>query len=184
MSQIAAVLNVRYPKVVYWLKKYCIPRRSRSESAYLKHNLGKDPFKIKKRLNKQDRELFISGLLLFWAEGNKATKGSIQLANLDYRMLQLFIKFLRKICKIKENKLRLYVRIFNKFNKAKAKKYWFKILRMPIENIYIYNHTDRRSRISKQWSKYGIATLQVYNTKLRNWLDEELDEFISSTMKE
>lgn len=179
MAQVAGKLRVMPSTVEYWLKKYSIPRRSCSESAYIKQNPNGDPFKIKRRLNPQDKELLVIGLMLYWTEGSKTNKSLLQLANLDYRMLQLFLKFLRKICKIDEARLRLYVRLYKTFDREIAKIYWSRCLNIPEKQVSIYPHTDKRSKVNKQWSKYGIATLQFSNTKLKKWLDDEIESYLN-----
>ena len=179
MVQVADKLKIMPRKVEYWLKKYNIPRRSRSESAYIKQNPNGDPFKIKRNLNKNEKELFIAGLMTFWAEGSRKNKHSVRLANLDHRMIQLFLKFLRELCGVKEDKISLYVRLYKNFDKNKAQLYWSKLLIIPKSQVYIYAHTDKRSKISKQWSKYGIATLEFHNTKLRKWLEDSIEKYLS-----
>ena len=180
MSQLSDRLDISYPKIVYWMGKFDIPRRTRSESTYVRLTSGHDPYFIKKDLSADEKNLLFSGLMLFWAEGNKATKGFIQLANLDYRLLKLFVKFLRNICNVKEGKLRLYVRLHTKFDPVKAKSFWSKTLKIPFERIYIYKHIDRRSKTSKQWSEHGLATLQLCNIKLRKWLDTEIENIANN----
>ena len=182
MMEIANRLNVTHATVNYWMNKFEIPRRSCSESAYVKLNSTGDPFKIKKRLDRTEKELLLVGLALFWSEGSKAIKGSVQLANLDHRMLQLFVKFLRKICKISEDRLRLYVRVYKKFNREKAKSYWSRKLKMSPKRISVYPHTDGRSKADKQWSKYGIGTLQFHNIKLWEWLNTSIEDYLKKTL--
>jgi len=182
MQDIANELGVSFPTVEYWMRKYNLPRRSRSDSAYYKLNPTGDPFSIKKRLNRKEKSLLLAGLMLHWAEGNKSMKGSMQLANLDHRMLQLFIKFLRETCRVHEERLRLYVRVYKKFSREKARRYWSRKLKMSPNRIFVYPHTDERSKVHKQWSQYGIATLQFHNLKLRNWLDSAIEEHIESIL--
>lgn len=179
MVEISNKLRVTPKTVEYWLEKYDIPRRSCSESAYVKQNPKGDPFRIKRELNSKDKELLTIGLMLYWAEGNKNNKTLLQLVNLDYRMLQLFLKFLRGICKIDEKRLRLYVRLYKNFNKKVAKQHWAKLLNVSKEQIFVYPHTDTRSKVGNQWSEYGIATLQFSNTKLKKWLDNKIDAYIN-----
>lgn len=179
MVQVADKLKITPRKVEYWLKKYNIQRRSCSESAYVKQNPNGDPFKIKRRLNLQEKELLAIGLILYWAEGSKAKKSPLQLVNLDHRMLQLFLRFLREICRIDETRLRLYVRLYKAFDRKTAKIYWSGLLDIPEEQVFIYSHTDKRSKANKQWSKYGIATLQFGNTKLKKWLDDTIESYLS-----
>ncbi len=66
MQDIAYKLGVTFPTVGYWMKKHNLPRRSNSESTYYKLNPNGDPFDIKDRLNKKERDLLLSGLMLYW----------------------------------------------------------------------------------------------------------------------
>lgn len=183
MHDIASKLNVTFPTVEYWMKKHNFRRRSCSDSAYYKQNPKGDPFDIKKHLNRKEKDLLSTGLMLYWAEGNKASKGSLQLANLDHRMLEAFAKFLREICRVHEERLHLYVRVHRNFCRIKAKRYWARKLKMSPKRIFVYLHTDTRSKIRKQWSQYGIATLQFHNLKLRNWLDDSIEKHLQKTLK-
>lgn len=179
MVQVADKLKIMSRKVEYWLKKYNIPRRSCSESAYVKQNPNGDPFRIKRRLNLQEKELLVIGIILYWAEGSKAKKPPLQLANSDRRMLQLFLRFLREICRIDEARLRLYVRLYKTFDRKTTKIYWSRLLDIPEKQVFIYSHTDKRSKANKQWSKYGIATLQFSNIRLKRWLDSTIESYLS-----
>jgi len=183
MYDISRKLSVTFSAVEYWMRKHSFMRMPCSDSAYYKQNPNGDPFDIKKRLNKKEKILLITGLMLYWGEGNKPFKGSTQLANLDDRMLQLFIKFLREICRLHEERLRLYVRVHKKFSLEKARKYWARKLKMPQKRIFVYPHTDIRSKINKQWSEYGIATLQMHNLKFRNWLDDSIENHLNKILE-
>jgi hypothetical protein len=86
----------------------------------------------------------------------------------------MFVKFLREICGVHQNKMGLYVQLYKKFNKKTARNYWSKVLRIPKPQILVCPHTDKRSKIEEQKSRFGIARVQVHNYKLKNWLDREL----------
>ena len=177
--EIAHNLEVGHARVYYWFKKYDIKRRNGSESAYLKQNPNGDPFKIKKTFSNREKRLLIIGLMLYWAEGNKKNKQAVQLGNLDFRMLQVFLEFLRLICRVEEKRVTLYVRVHKNFSLAKAKRYWVTTLQMSGKRVLVYPHTDSRSTLKKQWSKFGIATLQINNSKLKKWLDNSIDNCVS-----
>ena len=51
MQDISRQLNCSVHKVVYWMDKYDVKRRTRSEATYIKANPGGDPFKIKTKLS-------------------------------------------------------------------------------------------------------------------------------------
>ena len=182
MGDVAAELGTTPATILYWMEKYGYRRRDQSASSYAKQNPGGDPFKIKHRLTPEEKELFITGLMLYWSEGAKSQKYSVQLANLDYRMLQIFLEFLRKICRISEEKLRLQVRVYREFDFDRARSYWAELLQIPKKHIAVHPHTDARSKANKQWSPYGIATLQFCNMKLRKWLDEAIEKHVKGLM--
>jgi len=80
MAEIAKKLEVS--TIYYWMSKYGIPRRIRSEAIYIKQNPKGDPFKIKELKTKEDFELFTLGVGLYIGEGSK-TKDSVALANME-----------------------------------------------------------------------------------------------------
>ena len=116
--------------------------------------------------------------MLYWAEGHRTNRHSVEIANLDCRMLKLFVRFLRQICRIDEEKITLYVQLYRKFDKNEARVYWSKVLKIPETQINIHAHTDKRSKAQDQRSKFGIARIQVHNYKLKNWIDKQLEKHL------
>lgn len=183
MMEAANELKVTHATVLYWCKKFNISRRSWKESTYIKQNPQGDPFFISRKLSLKGKALLNAGLLLYWAEGNKG-QSSVRLANLDHRMILLFLRFLREICHINEHRLFLYVRVYKKFSLESAHQYWSKYLNIPASRIFVYPHTDKRSKRTRQWSKYGIATLEFHNIKLKQWLDSSIEGLVEQLLKE
>ena len=181
--EVAERLEDTHATIYYWLKKYGIKRRSWQDSSYIKQNPEGDPFKLKRTLNNKEKGLFKCALMLYCGEGNRRNKHSIQLANLDYRILKVFIEFLRKICGINENKVSLYVQLYKKFNQNNALEYWSKMLLIPKPQIGIYPHTDKRSKFKEQRSKFGIARIQFNNYKLKNWIEKQSDYYLDKFSK-
>lgn len=178
MVDISKELFTTPATVLYWMKKYSLKRRPSNECAYVKQNPCGAPFKIKNSLTEKDKELFLAGLMLYWAEGSRRNKHVIQLANLDFRMLQLFARFLKEICNIREDKLCLTVQLYKSFNTDITKNYWSKKLGIPANFISVNIHSDKRSNPNSQWSEFGIARIEVRNVKLKQWIDSELDKYL------
>ena len=95
-KQISQQLLCTVYKVEYWIKKYNIQTRSRSEATYLSYNPNGDPFKIPIIDSIAKARLFGLGIGLYWGEGNKLNKYSVKLGNTDPEMIKLFIKFCTK----------------------------------------------------------------------------------------
>ena len=181
MMEVAGEFRTTHSRVYYWLRKYGIPRRSWSDSAYAKQNPKGDSFTIPGKFSHHQQELLKAGLLLYWAEGNKG-KDAIRLANLDSRMLILFLEFLREVCHVDEKRIYVYVRVQKEFSLDDARQYWANILRLPASRIYVYPHTDKRSKLIQQKSRHGIATLEFHSTKLKKWLDVAIEDYIEQLM--
>ncbi|MFH1705213.1 MAG: hypothetical protein ABH861_04550 [Patescibacteria group bacterium] len=128
----------------------------------------------------KENELLLASLMLYWAEGHRTNKHSVEIANLDYRMLQLFAKFLRQICGLDENKMTLYVQLYKRFDKNGARAFWVKMLKIHPSRISITPHTDKRSKAENQKSRFGIARIQVHNYKLKTWVDQQLERRVRS----
>lgn len=179
MWDVAKAISVTPKTVEYWMDRYNLRRRSGSESAYAKHNPNGDPFKIREKLNHKDKELLLCGLMLYWAEGSRRNKHTIQMANLDYRLTSLFIKFLKKICRVREEKICLNIQLYKRFDKENTRNYWSRILKVPRRFISVNIHSDARSKPDNQWSKYGIARIEIRNMKLKQWIDSALDNYLA-----
>lgn len=177
-AEIATDLKTTFPKVLYWIKKHGIPIRSCSERTYVKLNPDGDPFHPKTSLSPKERELFLMGLAVYWAEGSRKSPCNVQVVNMDHRMLQLFARFLREIVRVDESRIRLDVRVYHGFDKDKARRYWCRALDLKPNRVFVCPHIDQRSNPRQQWSPNGIATLCVSNTKLKAWINQKLEENI------
>ena len=178
VAEIATDLKVTFPTALYWVKKHGIPIRSSSERTYVKLNPNGDPFRPKENLTPKERELFLLGLVIYWAEGSRKSPCNVQVVNMDPRMLQVFARFLREIACVDESRIRLDVRVYHGFDKEKARRYWCRTLELKPERVFVRPHIDRRSNPHQQWSPYGIATLCVSNTKLKTWMNRQLEKCI------
>lgn len=73
--------------------------------------------------------LFVAGIMLYAAEGNKAS--ACRFSNSDYRLIETFIKFIEKYFRVDRTKgirYRLYIHETRKNDLEKIKKYWSTIL--------------------------------------------------------
>jgi len=125
MQEISDKTGWKYGKIVYWMRKFGIPRRSMSEATYAKRNPEGDPFKIKNKLNKNEILLKGLGLGIYWGEGDKSKNNtSVRLSNTDPQIIKKFREFLIKICGVKKEKIRYYLILFNDCDKKEAIRFW------------------------------------------------------------
>jgi transposase len=174
-------------RIYDFMKKYGLPRRTPSESNNLVYLRQKPSFSLKKNLTRGEEKLKIAGIMLYWAEGyknlgKKTRGGTIDLGNSDPKMIRLFLKFLRGICGVDENRLRVRLYCYANQNVDSIKKYWSKITGIPLKQFmrpYIREDFSP-DKINKM--KYGLAHI-VYSDKklflqIKNWIEQYLNENI------
>lgn len=77
-----------------------------------------------------NRELFLIGAVLYWAEGTKEKEGTpgsgIQFTNSDPKMLRIFLLWLRNVCMIDEEKIhfQIYLHETSAVRVREVVKYW------------------------------------------------------------
>lgn len=175
MYDIAKNLNCSIHKVEYWLEKYKIARRNRSDANYAKYNPDGDPFQIKENLSLEEERLFFLAIGLYWGEGGKTVNYSTRLCNSDPHLIIIFYKFLTTICQIKPSKIHFHLQTFKDNNITTARKFWAKKINISPELITTCKPIPSQGKGAyKKISSYGVMTVGVYNTHFRTWMMEQL----------
>ncbi len=182
-AEIADVFKCSQNKVVYWLNRYGIPKRSISEAIYAKCNPGGDPFKIIKPRTIQEAKLFGLGLGLYWGEGTKSNRSSVRLGNTDPKLVKKFIEFLVRIYGIDKRKLKFGLQIFSDISPSVALRFWSKELNVsrasfqkPVVTISGSLGTYRNK------SEYGVLTIYYNNRKLRDIICSEVENIAKTCL--
>lgn len=74
-----------------------------------------------------NNKLFLSGLMLYWAEGTKRGQEAVIFSNSDPNMIRLMMEWFRKICQVKENRFRIQVHIHSLLDQDEIKKHWSEV---------------------------------------------------------
>ncbi len=101
-------------------------REARLDEVYNK--VSKDIGSISKK------DLFLAGLFLYWGEGTKAQKGSVNLTNTNPAMLKFFIKWL-ELFDVKRKNLKVKLHLYSDMNIKKSVAFWSKELKIPISQF-------------------------------------------------
>ncbi len=75
--------------------------------------------------------LFLCGLALYWAEGDKHKAESVKFTNSDPAMIMFMMKWFREICSVPEEKFRIALHIHNLHVSKNVEKYWSKVTGIP-----------------------------------------------------
>ncbi|MFH1771254.1 MAG: hypothetical protein ABH872_00360 [Candidatus Omnitrophota bacterium] len=174
IKDIAEKLNVSIWSLYGFMNRNNIPRRSSSEVNYIV-NKGKPQFEVKKHLNHQEQILKIAGIMLYWAEGT--LKGTfVDFANSNPKIMCIFLNFLRDICGVKEQRLRVYLYAYSYQNIDALKRYWSKVTNIPVNQFTKPYIREGNLNISKRKLPFGLIHVR-YN-------DKRLLELISSWIEE
>jgi transposase-like protein len=180
MAEIANKLNCSENKVVYWMNRHEISRRSWDEASYIKHNPDGDPFEIKELETDEEHGLFQLGIGLYIGEGTKNNR-DVRLANTNPQVIRTFLRFLREICQVDESKIFAWLNIFDDTDLHQAQTFWKHVTGLP--DSQFYKPTVRTSKGGNYLSKseVGTLTLIVNNTRLakqiRKWCENSLRQF-------
>lgn len=177
MLEVSQKLHCSVNKVAYWMKCHDLKRRSISESAYVKHNPGGDPFLFRLPTTKNEHFLFGLGLGLYWGEGTKANKYSVRLGNTDPKMILVFISFLESFFMISRRDLRFGIQVFSTMKSQDALNFWAKELRAKKEQFMKVIVTPKRGEGSYgRKIEHGVLTVYYHNKKMRDTLVHQIEK--------
>lgn len=104
--------------------------------------------------------------MLYWAEGSKV-RGSLQFANIDPRLILLFVKLLRKYYKLDESKFRVRLHLHYYHKEKEIKTFWSKLLNIP-ENQFEKTYRKYRSKEKTFRRNFGgICFIKYYDVYLK-----------------
>ena len=110
--------------------------------------------------------LFLSGLLLYWAEGDKHRAEKVKFTNSDETMIILMMKWFREICNVPEDKFRVSLHVHDLHRNFNAKSYWSRLTgvsKKQFHKIYVKKSTLRQRR---NVLYNGTCAVVVHNKEL------------------
>jgi len=180
IQEIAAKTDIPFWSLYNLMNKYGIKRRDRSEAIY-NYNKTKPQFEIKPNLFEGEEKLKIAGVMLYWAEGT--LKGNtVDFANSNPYMAQIFLKFLRDICGISEERLRIYLYAYDNQSVTKLRKYWSNILNIPINQFTKPYIRKGNPNLNKRELPYGLVHIRYNDKKLLKLIGSWIEEYKNSSL--
>ncbi len=82
-----------------------------------------------------DREKFIAGLFLYWAEGSKAKSADVNLTNTNPQMLIFFIEWL-KLLGVRKEDMKVTIILYSDMDIEKELMFWERTLGLPRSQFY------------------------------------------------
>ena len=143
----------------------------------IKHRARKEISEISKR------DLWITGIALYWGEGAKEKRKAAQvsLCNTDPRLIKIFLRWLNEICEISESDINFRIHLHkNSRNRArKVQKYWSQTTGFSIkrfDKITWKKHNVKTKRVNTGDCYFGLLEVRVksstnLNRKIAGWIE-------------
>lgn len=90
--------------------------------------------KLVGKLSYKEKMLFLTAL--YWAEGSKKDFG---LSNTDPSLIKIFVNGLREVFNVKDDKIRISLRLFEDLDREKSLSFWSQIVNIPKEKFVSVN---------------------------------------------
>jgi len=113
------------------------------------------------------RDLLIAGAALYWAEGSKKSRNTIEFVNSDPRIIVLMMRFFREICQIEESKFRAKLILHPGLNQKEALNFWSSLTKIPLTQFNkVYTKPPKSSTRKMHNILYkGTFALRISDTK-------------------
>ena len=116
--------------------------------------------------------LFIAGLMLYWGEGDKASKSQVRLANTDPELIKLFVFFLKNVCNIPVEKIGISILTYPDIEDETNRKYWSEISGIALDKFIKSILIQGRHKTKRLG--HGVCSVYVSSTyfkvKMLEWL--------------
>lgn len=171
-EKLGAPLNATF----YFFRKHKIPRRTAQESNELQFFRKPLSFSIKDNLSVKEEKLKVAALMLYWGEGAK--RGHVvDLANSDVSVIIIFLKFLREICQVDEQRLRVYAYCYGNQDVNRILKYWSRVTKIPLTQFsQPYVRQDYSMKAGRQM-EYGMIHIRYSDKKLLEHTLAEIEKY-------
>lgn len=166
-QQIADHFEVSIDAAYYTLRKLKIPRRSARETNAIRFETKPPSYNLKTKLTKEEERLKMTAVMLYWAEGYKVGKGTVDFANSDPDMVVIFWKFLSEICRVDESRVRLHLYAYEGQNITQLMHFWCKLVNLP-KSHFIKPYIKKAAAPGPRGPRmtHGLVHIRYCDTKL------------------
>lgn len=144
-------------------------RKLRLDNLYLKFE---NEAKLEYELHKNN-PLFVAGLMLYAGEGDRLDKGTIRIANIDFKIHRIFINFAKEFLGIDHSSIKLSILLYPDLNIENCVNVWCKELSISQENVY--KPQVIKGKLKSRKLHFGVGTTIILSSflkhKLLYWID-------------
>src|SRR3989344_1381905 len=124
--------------------------------------------KVKKQFAKiSSQALFVAGLMLYHAEGDKKDHYHIGIANTDPQIITFFVWWLQEFMDIPKSRMKVQLHLYESMDLAKERKFWAKETGLPEKQFYKDQVRPLRpgSFSYSESFRHGTCKIYVYGLK-------------------
>ena len=126
-----------------------------------------------------NNSLWIAGLMLYWAEGNKSRR--VGISNSDPNIVEFMMDWLRKYCRVDNAKFKPFLNLHSGQDKDEIKEFWSKIIKLPKEQFgksYIKKEGTghRKNILYKGTLRVDVCNLNLLY-RILGWIEGVVDVF-------
>lgn len=115
---------------------------------------------------------FISGVMLYWGEGDKSSAYRVSLTNTDPAMIKIFMIFLKEVCGIDDRKIKAWILLYPDLQEVACKEYWMR--EAGLQNIIFNKSIVIEGRHKTKRLGHGVCTVLVpsryFKEKMLLWI--------------
>jgi len=110
-----------------------------------------------------DQALFVAGLMLYAAEGEKKSKSDISFTNTDYILVSFFADWITQFLELPKGKMRLQLHLYENMDVLGEEKFWLTQLGFKREQLWISQVRPLRpgSFTYRDTARHGTCKLYV-----------------------
>lgn len=162
--------------VISAMRRNNIPRRTSAESNNI--NFLKSPLSYNKKasLTESEERLRTAALMLYWAEGSKKGKWVVDFTNSDGKMVLIFLKVLREIYRVKEEKLRVGLYCYKNQDPKELINYWSQLLKIPTSQFIKPYVRENYNEKNKDVMPHALVHIRYADKRLFVQIKSEIDK--------
>lgn len=180
IREVAQRLNISPDAVENFIHRHGIPKRSRKEAQHAKYYNKPLSFKKQKLNTPYLKELAAIGTMLYWAEGYKGdeSNGTVDFANSDPLMIEIFLKFLHSIYQPDKTRLRVYLYCYSNQNIPKLINFWNKLTGIS-KNQFSKPYIRTDFKEGGRRMRYGMIHIRYHDKKLLLDIKSMIKSYVS-----
>lgn len=184
-QQVARYFDVSLDATYYALRRLKVKRRTPQETNSIRFEAKPLSYNLKNGLTRTEERLKFAAIMLYWAEGYKVGRNTVDFANSDPQMALIFKRFLSKICRVDEKRIRGHLYCYEGQDVKALTRYWSRLLSIP-ERQFIKPYIKKVVTPGPRGPRmvHGLVHIVYCDTKLLRqilkWIEEYCQECVGT----